>query len=206
MMNSEFNEELRIRARMRAAAVGRELKTQATILGGMVLVMWMLELMDIMVFRGGLNRYGVLPRTLIGLRGIVFMPFLHGGLAHLLANTGPFLVLGWLVMVRRTADFVFVTVVVMVVSGLGVWLVGPSHSITIGASGLIFGYFGFLLLRVYFDRQAMSFLLAVVVFFLYGTILWGVLPQMPGVSWQAHLFGFVGGVFAARSAGRLRGN
>jgi membrane associated rhomboid family serine protease len=198
MMNSEYNQALR----MRAAAVGRELRMQAAILGGMVLLMWLLELVDVMVFRGGLNGYGVMPRTWSGLRGIVFMPFLHGGLAHLLANTGPFLVLGWLVMVRRTADFVFVTVVVMLVSGLGVWLVGPSRSIVIGASGLIFGYFGFLLLRVYFDRQVVSFLLAVVVFLLYGTILWGVLPQMPGVSWQAHLFGFVGGVVAARALSR----
>lgn len=199
-MSSEFSDVVRVRA----GAVGQALRQQAAVLGGMVLLMWLLELVDILFFRGGLNRYGVIPRTWVGLRGIVLMPFLHGGLAHLLANTGPFLLLGWLVMIRRAADFLYVTVVVMLVSGLGVWLVGPPRSVTIGASGLIFGYFGFLLLRVYFDRQVLSFLLAVVVFLLYGTILWGVLPQMPGVSWQAHLFGFVGGVFAARALSQRR--
>jgi membrane associated rhomboid family serine protease len=202
---AEFDQQWRTTTRAKMTAVGRELKAHAAILVTFVALMWFLEVIDILIFRGALNNFGVQPRRLVGLRGILLMPLLHGGLGHLIANTGPFLVLGWLVMVRRTADFIFVTAVVMLTSGLGVWLVGPAHSITIGASGLIFGYFGFLLLRVYFDRHFVSFLLAVVVFLFYGTILWGVLPQLPGVSWQAHLFGFIGGIFAARALGRRAG-
>lgn len=198
---TEF-EQFRGRARVRMAAAGRELKTQAAVLATIVLLMWFLEMIDTILLHQSLNQYGVRPRTLAGLWGILWMPLLHGGFAHLIANTGSFIVLAWLVMVRRTADFWFVTAVVMLTSGLGVWLIGPSHSVTIGASGLIFGYFGFLLVRVYFDRHLLSFLLAAVVFLLYGGIAWQVLPSLPGVSWQAHLFGFIGGVFAARAIGR----
>jgi membrane associated rhomboid family serine protease len=177
-------------------ALARELKTQGTILGGFVATIWVLEFVD--VFLGGaLNRYGILPRNLIGLRGILFAPFLHGNFAHLIANTIPFLTLGWFVMLRETSDFFVVTGITMLVSGLGVWLIGSS-GLHIGASGVVFGYLGFLLARGYFERNIPSILLSVIVGFLYGGAIWGVLPTQPGVSWEGHLFGFVGGVIAAR--------
>lgn len=177
-------------------ALARELKTQGTILGGFVATIWVLEFVD--VFLGGaLNRYGILPRNLIGLRGILFAPFLHGNFAHLIANTIPFLTLGWFVMLRETSDFFVVTGITMLVSGLGVWLIG-SAGLHIGASGVVFGYLGFLLARGYFERNIPSILLSVIVGFLYGGAIWGVLPTQPGVSWEGHLFGFVGGVIAAR--------
>jgi membrane associated rhomboid family serine protease len=190
-------EERQLRARARAAAVGRELKLQATILFGMVGLMWFLELVDMLLLGQRLNLLGLRPRTVAGLWGIILMPFLHGGLAHLVANTVPFLVLGWLVMVRRTADFISVTLVAGLVSGLALWLLGPANSLHIGASGLIFGYLGFLLLRGYFERSASAILLAILVFLLYGSLIFGVLPGMRGVSWQGHLFGFLSGVYAA---------
>ncbi|MBW4548076.1 MAG: rhomboid family intramembrane serine protease [Symplocastrum torsivum CPER-KK1] len=177
-------------------ALARELKTQGTILGGFVATIWVLEFVD--VFLGGaLNRYGILPRNLIGLRGILFAPFLHGNFAHLIANTIPFLTLGWFVMLRETSDFFVVTGITMLVSGLGVWLIG-SAGLHIGASGVVFGYLGFLLARGYFERNIPSILLSVIVGFLYGGAIWGVLPTQPGVSWEGHLFGFIGGVIAAR--------
>ena len=177
-------------------ALARELKTQGTILGGFVAIIWVLEFVD--VFLGGaLNRYGILPRNLIGLRGILFAPFLHSNFAHLIANTIPFLTLGWFVMLRETRDFFVVTGITMLVSGLGVWLIG-SAGLHIGASGVVFGYLGFLLARGYFERNIPSILLSVIVGFLYGGAIWGVLPTQPGVSWEGHLFGFVGGVIAAR--------
>lgn len=176
---------------------GSELKTQATILGGMLAIMWLLELVDWLLPRATLDALGVRPRTLVGLRGILFGPFLHAGFGHLLANTIPFIVLGWFVMFRRTRDFVIVTVITALISGLGIWLFGPTNSIHIGASGLVFGYFGFLLLRGYFERSPWSIVWSVLVGLLYGGLIWGVLPQGNGISWQAHLFGFVGGVFAA---------
>ena len=177
--------------------VGNTFKAQMTLLGGFVLVFWVLEVLDQVVFQGRLDRFGILPRTAVGLRGIVFGPFLHAGFGHVLANTIPFLALGWLVMVRSRRDFWVVTGVTAVVSGAGIWLTGPSRTVHIGASGLIFGYFGYLLLRGYFERSLQALSLSLLVLFLYGSMIWGVLPQRLGVSWQAHLFGFIGGGVAA---------
>ncbi|HEY9874804.1 MAG TPA: rhomboid family intramembrane serine protease [Candidatus Obscuribacterales bacterium] len=182
-------------------AIARELKSHGIILGGFVAIIWILEIVDIFFLRGRLNSYGILPRHLIGLRGILFAPFLHGGFGHLIANTVPFLTLGWLIMLRETSDFFVVSALTMLVSGLGVWLFG-SPAFHIGASGLIFGYLGFLLLRGFFERSFISILLSLIVGFLYGGVIWGVLPTQPGVSWEGHLFGFIGGVLAARLLSR----
>ena len=178
-------------------ALAREFKTQVTILGGSVALMWVLELVDVIIFRQRLNIYGIIPREIIGLRGILFAPFLHGGFAHLISNTIPFLVLGWFVMLQETSEFFIVTPIIMLVSGLGVWLLG-SPGVHIGASGVIFGYLGFLLARGFFERNFLSILLSLLVGFLYGGLIWGVLPIQVGVSWEGHLFGFIGGILAAR--------
>jgi membrane associated rhomboid family serine protease len=191
------SQETRAIARQETKALVRELKTQGTILGGFVTLIWILEVVDLVVLRGALNAYGILPRQIIGLRGILFAPFLHGNLPHLIANTIPFLTLGWFVMLRETSDFFVVTAITMVVSGLGVWLFG-SPGFHIGASGVIFGYLGFLLARGYFERNIPSILLSLIVGFLYGGAIWGVLPLQYGVSWEGHLFGFIGGILAAR--------
>ena len=177
--------------------LAREIKTQVTILGGFATLMWVLEIVDVFVFRQGLNVYGILPREIIGLRGILFAPFLHGGFAHLISNTIPFLLLGWFVMLQETSEFFIVTPIIMLVSGLGVWLLG-APGLHIGASGVIFGYLGFLLARGFFERNFPSILLSLIVGSLYGGLIWGVLPIQPGVSWEGHLFGFIGGVLAAR--------
>ena len=199
-MSREYTKAL---VRQETQALTRELKTQGTILGGFVAVIWILEIVDILL-GGALNSYGVRPHQLIGLRGILFAPFLHGGLGHLIANTIPFLVLGWFVMLQETRDFFVVTGITMLVSGLGTWLVGSTNSVHIGASGIIFGYLGFLLLRGYFERNFPSILLSLIVGFLYGGTIWGVLPIQYGVSWQMHLFGFIGGVIAARLLARRK--
>jgi membrane associated rhomboid family serine protease len=185
-------------------SIARELTLQLTILGGFVAIFWLVELIDLFIFQSHLDNFGIAPHTLIGLRGIIFAPFLHGGLGHLIANTLPFLVLGWLVMWQRTSDFFIVTPIIMLVGGLGTWLFGSPSSVHIGASGLIYGYFGFLLLRGFYERNIASILLSLVVFFLYGGIIWGVLPTDPRISWQGHLFGFMGGVLAARFLGNRR--
>jgi len=174
-----------------------ELKTQLLTLGGLVGLMWAIEIIDHLP-GVNLDMYGIIPRNIIGLRGILFAPFLHGNFPHLIANTIPFLTLGWLVMLRRTSDFWIVTAIAALIGGLGTWLISPSFSIHIGASGIIFGYLGFLLSRGYFERNFGSMALSITVGVLYGGLLWGVLPQQPGISWQGHLFGFIGGVVAAR--------
>ncbi|MDP9176065.1 MAG: rhomboid family intramembrane serine protease [Gemmatimonadota bacterium] len=152
---------------------------------------------------------GVIPRTTIGLRGILFAPFLHAGLAHIMANSIPFVVLGWLVMLRDARHFVPVTVLAMLGAGLMAWLLGAPGSVHIGASGVIFGYLGFLILSGWFARSFASILLSVLVIALWGGMVLGVMPGQTGISWQAHLGGFLGGAFAAgvfrapRTGGRL---
>jgi membrane associated rhomboid family serine protease len=174
-----------------------ELKQQLSLLGTLVAIMWVAEVVDQWVLGGQLDLLGIIPRTTIGLRGIVLAPFLHGGFAHLIGNTIPFLMLGWLIMLRETSDFVRVTLVVGLASGLGTWLLGSSGS-HIGASGVIFGYLGYLLLRGFFERRLGSISLSLLVGTLYGSMIWGILPLQRGVSWEGHLFGFLGGVLAAR--------
>lgn len=165
-------------------------------------IFWVVEILDIFVFRGKLDHWGITPLYLPGLLGIVFAPFLHGGIGHLIANTLPFLTLGWLVMLQRTKDFFIVTIITMLTAGLGVWFLASPNSTHIGASILIFGYLGFLLSRGLFQRNLPSIMLSVVVFFLYGGLIWGILPTDNGISWESHLFGFIGGVIAANVIAR----
>lgn len=183
-------------------AIKRELKLQATLLFGFVALLWAIEIVDAVLFAGSLDRFGVRPRSVGGLIGIAFAPLLHMGFGHLIANTLPLITLGWLIMLRETRDLIVVTVLSALASGLGVWLIGASYSVHIGASGVIFGYFGFLLLRGYFERSLLSIGLSLAVAAVYGGMLWGVFPSGFRISWEGHLFGFLGGVFAARLMSR----
>jgi membrane associated rhomboid family serine protease len=162
--------------------------------------MWVVEIVDLLPHTN-LDRFGIVPRRLVGLRGIVFAPFLHTGLAHLIGNTIPFLLLGWLIAASGTRRFLQVTVIVAVVGGLGTWLTSPSNSVTIGASGLVFGYLTYLLARAVFEKKILYLLGGLVVLFVYGSLLWGLVPKPTaaggGVSWQGHLFGALAGVLAA---------
>lgn len=174
------------------------LKTQIIVLGGFIALIWLIEAVDWLFFAVQLDRLGIQPRTVQGLRGILLAPLLHGGFAHVAANTLPFLALGWLILsTRRLGRFLGISLVIVLIGGLGTWLIGPSNSVHLGASGLVFGYFGFLLLVGYFERSFQAVALAILVAVFYGGMLWGVLPQDNGISWQSHLFGFVGGGTAA---------
>lgn len=181
-----------------ASAPSSDFKAPFQVLGSLIVTLWILELVDSLLLRGRLNRLGIRPRKWIGLRGIIFAPLLHGNFGHLAANTIPLVVLGWLIMLNGLNTFLTVTAIVWVFSGVGTWLFGGSHTNHIGASGLVFGYFGYLLLRGYFDQSASAITIAVIVGLLYGSMIWGVLPIHQGKSWQSHLFGFIGGGVAAR--------
>jgi membrane associated rhomboid family serine protease len=179
--------------------------TQVKIIGGLLTLMWALELIDQVLLRHRLDRFGIVPRTQMGLRGILLAPLLHGTWQHLSANTLPFAVLGWLTLLQGVPEFTLVTAMIWLVSGFGVWLFAASHTLHIGASGIIFGYFGFLLSQSYFERDLLSAAVAVVVALLYGPLIWGILPsRRRGISWQGHLFGFVGGILTARYLPELR--
>jgi membrane associated rhomboid family serine protease len=142
--------------------------------------------------------HGIVPRTMYGLTGIVMAPFLHANLQHLLANTIPFVILGAVILLRGTRAFLTVAVASALIAGAGTWLFGSPGTMHIGASGVVFGFFGYLLSRAIYDRRVSSFLIALVVAVLYGgSLLMSIVPAQ-GISWTGHLFGFIGGVTAAR--------
>lgn len=159
--------------------------------------MWVLEALDWALPFWQLDAHGIRPRSVAGLPGIVLAPFLHAGFAHLAANSAPFLALGGLTMLGGRAIFWAVTVWVILVGGGAVWLLAPADGIHLGASGLIFGYLGFLLSRGIFERSFGWTLVALAILVLYGGMVLGVLPTRPEVSWQGHLFGFASGIVAA---------
>lgn len=171
---------------------------------GVVLLVWMIEVVDRLIFDGSLDRLGIAPRQLVGLRGIIFAPFLHGSFAHLLANTIPFLILSFFILIRQNHRFVAITAVIVLVSGLGTWVIGPANTIHIGASGVVFGYFAFLVVNAYHERSLSAIVMAALVILIYGSLLRGILPTNDGVSWQSHLFGLLGGVVAAHYSSHRR--
>ena len=164
---------------------------------GMAAVMWVLEVVD-SAAGGDLDQYGIQPRDPDGIGGIVTAPFLHGGFDHLMSNTVPFLAMGLAIALAGAARVLAVTAIVMLVGGVGTWLVAPEHTNHIGASGVMFGYATYLLVRGFFDRSALELLMGLVVGVLWGGVLLSGLVPREGISWQGHLFGGVGGVVAAR--------
>lgn len=167
-----------------------------SVIGGFVALLYVIETVD-MGMANRLDQEGVQPRESEGLLGIVFAPLLHGGWGHLAANTVPLLVLGFLILLSGVGHWLEVTLIVWVVGGLGTWLVAPENTVHIGASVLVFGWLVHLVLRGIFTRSGRQILVGLVVLFLYGGALWGVLPSEPGISWQGHLFGAIGGALAA---------
>ena len=159
-------------------------------------LLWVIEVVDTAAGHR-LDQYGVQPRSDEGLVGIAAAPLLHGGWEHLEANTVPVLVLGFLTLATGLLRGLAATAVIWLVGGVGVWLFAGSSSNHIGASGLIFGWIVYLAIRGVVNKQPWEIALGVVVLVLYGGVLWGVLPGQPGVSWQGHLFGAIGGGLAA---------
>lgn len=168
----------------------------AIVIAGFAVLLYLVELVD-RVLNGRLDGGGILPRQVSGLDGILFAPFLHAGWGHLVANTLPVLLFGFLAMAGGLGQWIAVTATIWIVSGLGVWLIAPAGSLTIGASGVAFGWLAFLLVRGFFARSFLQIAIGLVLLFYWGGTLLGLLPGNPGVSWQGHLFGALAGVFCA---------
>ena len=167
-------------------------------------LLWVIEFYD--VATGGRLDYadGIVPRTTDGLDGILWAPLLHHGFAHLVSNTLPFVVFGFLVLAAGLGRFLLVTGFIWLIAGLGVWLTAPAGSVTVGMSGVIFGWLTFLLVRGFVARSGLQILLAIGLFLVWGSVLIGVLPGRPDVSWQGHLSGAIAGVLAAWLFARRR--
>ncbi|MEW6281951.1 MAG: rhomboid family intramembrane serine protease [Candidatus Eremiobacterota bacterium] len=171
-------------------------KARASGPAGMLGAFWAAEAVDT-VLGGQLDQFGIVPRTLDGLVGVGAAPFLHAGFGHLIGNSVPFLATGLMVGLSGKHKFRDVTIISALVGGLGTWALGRNAT-HLGASGLVYGYLGYLLTRGIVEKKPLPIALSLLAGGLYGGLLWGVLPGVPGVSWEGHLFGFLGGVLAAR--------
>jgi membrane associated rhomboid family serine protease len=169
----------------------------AVVITAFTAVLYLVELANAGFFHGSLDNDGIHARSLTGLLGIIWAPLLHVSWAHLFANTVPVLVFGFLAMASGIGPWIAVTATIWLISGLGVWLISPSNSVTIGASGIAFGWLMFLLVRGLFNRSVGQIVVAMVLLFYWGSVLWGLLPGRTDISWQGHLFGALAGVLCA---------
>ena len=158
--------------------------------------MWMLELLD-QLSGNQLDQLGIHAREVDGMPEILTAPFLHAGWDHLMSNSLPFLVLGFLVLLSGLARWLIASLIIIVISGLTAWFLTPANTIILGASGLIFGWLTYLLARGVWSRRPAQVVIAVLVLLVYGGLIWGVFPSGAGISWQAHLGGAIAGVLAA---------
>lgn len=191
--------------RAELAAIRRDVRRYIGLIGGLIAALWLIELVDALVFGGSFQTLGIKPRTRAGLPGILLHPLLHTDLAHLTANTVSLAIFGLMVLVRDERDFWIVTALVWLLGGIGTWIIGHAGN-HIGASGLIFGYFGYLLMTGWFERRFGAMLLSTLVLVVWGNILFGLIPLRRGISWELHVFGFIGGVLAAWIRARRRRN
>lgn len=188
-------------ATFRRSRTGKALITSGVFLA----VIWVLMAVNALSnYR--LTGYGVEPREVEGLRGILLAPFLHVDFGHLLANTPACAVLLFLIALSGQKAVWVSSVCTVVVGGVGIWLTGPENSVHVGASILIYGWVAYLVLRGFFVRSLGQIALGVVVALVYAGLFWGLFPGDPGVSWQGHLFGAVGGGVAAFLTGRASGS
>lgn len=183
------------------ADIGRDLRRYGKVLFGFVALLWVLELASWVL---PIDAFGVHPREPLGLVGVLTHPFLHGGLAHVFGNSVALLLFGGMVILKEELDLYVTAALATVVGGLGIWLVGESPSNHIGASGVVFGLFGYLVTTGFFEKKVAPVVLSVLVIIGWGGMIFGVLPTTAGISWEGHLFGFLGGVLSAWILARRR--
>ena len=187
-----------VTAKRTATSLAGTVKAQAVTLGAPLGISWA-TLGANTLLGGVLNQFGIIPRTERGLLGILFAPFLHGSVAHLVANSVSLLILGWQTLaLAGRKRFWIVSAASALGAGLCAWTLGAPGTVHIGASGVIFGYLGYLMLSGWFERRVMPIIISLGVTALWGGMVLGVLPGQMGISWQAHLGGFIGGVLASR--------
>ncbi|MEI6352270.1 MAG: rhomboid family intramembrane serine protease [Verrucomicrobiota bacterium] len=152
----------------------------------------------------GLTRFGIIPRSLIGLRGIFFSPLIHGSWAHLLANVGPLAVMLGLLSFHKKRSIWATTGAIWLTTGFATWLFGRPGSIQIGASGVIYGLATYLITAAWTDRDLGSAFIALLVIVVYGGLFWGLFPTASGVSWEGHVCGATSGIMVARASQKSR--
>ena len=172
------------------------LKTAATLTVGFLVVEWVIHIINFLVFRNGLGQYGIHPLDFNGIWGIFTAPLLHANSEHLIGNSLPGAVFFFLIGLSGRKAWWEVTIIVVLIAGVGTWLLGGPGTSHIGASGMVYGWLSYLIVRGIFNRSLTQFLVGLGLGFAYSGLIWGVLPIYEGVSWQGHLFGAIGGIVA----------
>jgi len=164
----------------------------------LLIAIWAVFIVDLLMVHTSFNHFGLLPRTIPGLTGIFLCPFLHADLPHIISNSVPLFVLSMITAIYFKKDSYLIVGLIIVLGGLMVWVFGrPSYHV--GASGLVYGLAGFLIAFGVFKKRIIPLIISLVVACTYGiSMLIGVLPVFPGVSWEGHLFGAIAGVITAK--------
>jgi len=180
--------------RSQAEAMIAEAKKALWVMVGLLAVMWLIQIINSLDNYGISKEFGIDAREPSSLPEIFSAPFLHFSWEHLEANSGPLFVFGFLAAYRGVKKWLAVTVLIVIASGLGVWFIAPSNAVTAGASGLVFGYFGYIIVRGLFDRHPIDIVIGLVMALCFAYQFSSLLPTDEQVSWQGHMFGFVGGI------------
>ena len=175
---------------------GQQTRTGFTYAIGYVVLIWAVHIVNVVIFGGRLTYFGIHPLDPSSLPHILSSPILHANFEHLMSNTIPGAIFAFLIGYSGHRVFWEVTAFVVLVGGIGTWILGGLGTNHIGASMLVYGWLGYLLVRGFFNRSGSQIALAGVLGLMYSGFIWGVLPMQDGISWQAHLFGGLGGVAA----------
>lgn len=163
----------------------------------LLIAMWSVSLYALNLHHDVIYELALIPRSVQGLNGILTMPLVHGSLQHLLVNTPLLAVFSGVVLWRGTRYYCAVTLLILLMAGSALWLIGRTGA-HIGASALIFGYFGLLSARGFFEKRFLSIAVSMAVVGVYSSLLWGIVPDDEGVSWEGHLTGLLAGIMTAR--------
>jgi len=181
-------------ARSEAEAMIAEAKKALWVMVGLLAVLWVVQIVNSIGGYDLTQEFGIEARDPASLPEIFSAPFMHSSWGHIEGNSGPLFVFGFLAAYRGVKKWLSVSVLIIVASGLGVWFTSPSDSITVGASGLVFGYFGYIIVRGLFDRHPIDIVIGIVMALCFAYQFTSLLPTDERVSWQGHLFGFAGGI------------
>ncbi|MEV6828313.1 rhomboid family intramembrane serine protease [Amycolatopsis sp. NPDC051102] len=181
-------------SRSEAETMIAEAKKALWVMVGLLAVLWLVQIVNAVDDYDIGRDLGIMPRDPASLPDVLTSPFMHYGWGHLEANSGPLFIFGFLAAYRGVKKWFGVSLLIIVASGLGVWFTAPSNTVTVGASGLLFGYFGYVIVRGLFDRHPIDIVIGLVMALCFAYQFTSLLPTDERVSWQGHLFGFAGGI------------
>ncbi len=177
------------------APVKKERLTSFEIITSVIVLLWIILAVNFFL---PINSYGIIPRDINGLKGVIFSPFLHANMYHLIANSITLFFLGLIFITLERRRAIMITLYLIICGGLGTWIIGRSGAVHIGSSGVIYGIMGYLFFIGIFSRNIKTILVSLVTFFFYGGAIWGILPVNSFVSWESHLCGLFSGMFVPR--------